>query len=357
MSDKKETEEAADTAVIEEVEAIQTEPEESSETEKSGGFSWFWLVLLVLISIGAALTFFTSKELKHKYLNLLAESFTTEKAEQIETPASDSTPELVATLQSDPAEIVPEPVVEIEPPVEEPVNQASSEEISNVLDAMEALQGELRSLREQQRALEKTQHSVQVMQLRTRLRWITNKANHLPQLQLAWEELTLMPILSSTERERARAMLTLSEKRLSELQNWQQTLQTHAESLSRSEHANIIPAFENRWLNWIAEQFSVRSSLSEEEANDAKLQAQLINTSRNIEIERWPDAKAWLQLRATLQLRVISSELPASERATSEEGDESPSTIDLGLPESFEPIKADINLLRQVAETWLEDLS
>ncbi|MES0371777.1 MAG: hypothetical protein ABUK11_05805 [Mariprofundaceae bacterium] len=341
MSDDKETENSAD------IEEIQAEPEASSETKEPGGFSWFWLFLLILISIGVAFTFFTSKELKHKYLNLLTESFTTEKAEQIETPASDSTPELVATPQSAPAEAFPEPVVEIELPVEEATNQASSEEISNVLDAMEALQGELRSLREQQQALEETQHSVQVMQLRTRLRWITNQANHLPQLQLAWEELTLMPILTSTERGHAQSMLALAEKRLLELQNWQQTLHTYAESLSRSEHANIIPAFENQWLNWIAEQFSVRSSLSDEEANDEELREQLINASRNIEIERWPDANAWLQLRATLQLRVIAAKTDA----------ESSAAVDLGLPESFKPIKTDINLLRQVAETWLEDLS
>lgn len=345
MSDNKEPENITD--IEADIEKAPADQEEPSTTNKRSRFSGSWLFLLVIISLGVALTFFTSKELKHKYLNLLTESLTTEKAEQVEITDTDSMPELATTPEAPLTEAVPEIVMEAEQPVMETTDSASSEEISNVLDAMEALQEELRSLREQQQALEETQHSVQVMQLRTRLRWITNQANHMPQLQLAWEEVMLMPILSSSEREQAQKMLALAEKRLLELQNWQQTLHTYAESLSRTEHANIIPEFENRWLNWIAEQFSLRSSLSEEEANDAQLQEQLINTSRNIEIERWPDAKAWLQLRATLQLRVI-----AAEKDT-----ESPTAVDLGLPESFEPIKGDINQLRQAAKTWLEDLS
>ena len=346
MNDHKEHEDITD--IDADIEDSPVDQEEPSTPKKRKRFSGFWLLLLVIISLGVALSFFTSKELKDKYLNLLTETLTTEKAEQIEIEIADTSPapELAAIPETPLTEVVPEAIMETEQPVMETVDSASSEEISNVLDAMEALQGELHSLRQQQQTLEKTQRSVQLMQLRTRLRWITNRANHLPQLQLAWEEVMLMPILSSDEREQAQKMLALAEKRLLELQNWQRTLDMYAESLSRSKHANIIPKFENRWLNWIAAQFSIRPSLSKEEANDAQLQQQLINTSRNIEMEHWPDTKAWLQLRSTLQLRVIASEK-----------DDPSATVDLGLPESFEAIKADIDLLRQRAATWLEDLS
>ncbi|MDX8404419.1 MAG: hypothetical protein R8K54_08440 [Mariprofundaceae bacterium] len=347
MSDNKESENISDIETT--VEDTPVEQKESSTTKADGHFPWFWLLLLIIISIGASLYLFTPKELKDKYLNLLNESLTAGKTEQIKIEITDTNPmpELTATPETAPTESIPEIIVETEQPMMETTDSASSEEIGNVLDAMQSLQGELRSLREQQQALEETQHSVQIMQLRTRLRWITNPANHLPQLQLAWEEVMLMPILSSSEHERAQTMLALAEKRLLELQSWQQTLHTYAESLSLTEHANIIPEFENRWLNWVAKQFSLRSSLSEEETNDARLQEQLINASRNIEIERWPDVKTWLQLRATLQLRVIASE----------KDDETSATVDLRLPESFEATKTDINLLRQSAETWLEDLS
>jgi hypothetical protein len=350
MTDNKE--DSKEPEIIVGAEEASTEPQETPVTEKPKRHLGPWLLLIVATAI--VFVWFTpqqfiSQTTKDEYLNPVVswvkniqEKFTqTEKAPAPVTPA----PQI---------EVQPAPVEEVVtalniepelPPVPE-VKTASSEEIERALDAMRALQSELQSIRQQQRAMQESQRSVQRMQLRTRLHWVTNPANHLPQLQLAWEEISLIPTLSSGERQQARAMLALAEKRLQQLQGWQQTLRTHAESLSSVEHDNIIPEFENRWLSWIGEQFSVRPSLSKEEARDAQLREQLINTSRNIEIEQWPDTNAWLQLRATLQLKLIATE----------KGDASPVT-ELGLPESFDAIKHDIEQLRQAASTWLERLS
>jgi len=253
-----------------------------------------------------------------------------------------TTPEVVAPKTPEPIIAEPEPVADIETAPE--VVSASSDEVNRMLAAMNQLQGELKSLHQQQQQLEAQQQAIQRMQLRARLGWITNPANHLAQIQLAWEEIALMPTLSADERQQAEAMLALAEKDLRALQSWQQIMQIQADALTRKEHADIIPAFENRWLNWIAEQFSIRPSLSQQEAEDAKLREQLLNTSRNIEIEQWPDTKAWLQLRSTLQLRMVTA-------ATSDSAE-----AKLELPESFDAIRNDIDQLRQTAATWMEQL-
>ena len=229
---------------------------------------------------------------------------------------------------------------------EERIVPASSDEINRVLSAMTNLQGELTTLRQQQQQLEQQQRAVQLMQLRTRLNWISNPANHLPQLQLAWEEVSLMPVLSEDERKQAQSMLKLAQQSMQKLQGWQQVLRRSAESLTRVEHDNIIPKFEYGWLNWIVGQFSIRPSLSREEADDAALRQALINTSRNLEMEVWPQKREWLELRAKLQLRMLADE----------KGNESEGGKAIDLPESFDAIRADIATLRSSAAVWLERL-
>ncbi len=352
MSNDKEAEKTTD---IEELSAGQEEhpPADTSTKDATGGGKHRFRRLLLLAT--AAIVFalfavqqFAPRQFKDEYLTPLTGWLPAVKKEVTKTEMPPATaPVIEPSRLAAETETAMDTLPEMPPVREGPADTASSEEVRRLLDAMEALQQDLHALRQEQQALEEAQRSIQLMQLRTRLRWITNPANHLPQLKLAWEEIALMPLLSSGERERAEAMLALAEKRLLELRGWQQTLNRYAESLSRTEHANIIPEFENRWLNWVVEQFSLRPSLSKEEEADARLREQLINTGRNIEMEQWPEATAWLQLRATLQLRLVASE----------NGDASSAAADLGLPESFEAAKDDINKLRQSAAAWLEQLS
>jgi len=353
---------AEETPVEQHEAAVETRDEEAHEAEQEKRRR-FWPFLLLLI-IAAALFFqFAPQSLKEQYLTPLKQWIADLRTDMPKPgpaapePAGQAASQAVQPAAQPDAKQTIQPVEEtaaetplkteavVIEPEEEKVKPASSEEIDRVLGAMNSLQGELHALRQQQRELEERQRSVQIMQLRTRLRWIANPANHLPQLKLAWEEVSLMPVLSAAERQRAQEMLALAEKRLQELDHWQAILRTTAESLTRTEHRSVIPAFENRFLNWIAEQFSVRQSLSREEADDAQLHEQLLNTSRDIELERWPDERTWLQLRSTLQLRLIAAK----------DGSESSETA-LDLPESFADIRNDIDQLRQSAATWLEGL-
>lgn len=322
----------------------------------------FGLWLLLLAAGITAAIFFAPQQIKDEYLTplnswlettgnhiLTTEPVSAPEADTSIKTASPEQPVTTTEIRLDAAPISPAPAeANIETPViVESKPSVSKEEIVHMLNAMSALQGELQSLRQQQSSIKEAQHADQIMQLRTRLRWITNQANHLPQIGLAWEEVSLMPVLSSDQREKAQKMQTLAEERLQTLQTWQQKLRTEAAGLTREEHANIIPAFETEWLNWIAGQFSIRRSLSKEEMQDRQLREQMLNISRGLEVEQWPDAKVWLQMRATLQLRKV---------AAADDKGESTDAVDLGLPESFNTIKNDITQLRQEAATWLEHL-
>jgi len=329
---------------IEEAAAVKAESKEPS-TPKQGTTpkksSNKLLLLLLFISLLTAGYIFAPQPMKNEALALVKAWMKSKQSTQPQQKA-ETTPEVVAPKLPELATIESEPVAEPEPTPE--VISASSDEVNRMLEAMNQLQRELTSLRQEQQKLEAQQHAVQRMQLRARLRGISNPVNHLSQIQLAWEEISLMPMLSADERQQAGAMLALAEKNLRALQGWQKILRAQADSLTSKKHDNIIPTYENRWLNWIAEQFSVRPSQSKQEAEDTKLRDTLLNTSRNIGIEQWPDTKAWLQLRATLQLRMVADEEVES------------STSKLELPESFDAIRSDIDQLRQTAATWMEQL-
>lgn len=312
-------------------------PEESSTPKKSSNKL---PLLLLFISLLTAGYIFAPQPLKDEAVDLFNTLIQAKQTSQPQAPTAD-TPK---TVEVEPVTTKREPIAAIDPPAEPEVISASSDEVNRMLEAMDQLQGELASLRQKQQKLETQQHAVQRMQLRTRLRWITNPANHLSQIQLAWEEISLMPILTADERQQAEAMLAMAEKNKLELQKWQQVLQSHAKALGTQKHENVIPTFENPWLNWIADKFSIRPSLSEQEVENAKLREALLNTSRNLETEQWPDSKTWLQLRSTLQLRVVAAADTGSTEAK------------LELPDSFDAMRKDMDQLRQTAATWMEQL-
>jgi len=298
-------------------------------------------ILLLFIALLTAGYVYAPQQIKSELTNIVYSTLQPEKKSPSIKPETAPPSVVVSTPQI----TEPEAVIEVKEPIVPENGAASSDEVKQMLSAIESLQSELKSLRQDQQAIQETQLSLQKMQLRTRLRWITNATNHLPQLQLAWEEIILMPSLSADEHATAQTMLTLAQQRLLDLRNWQQTLQSHADSLVTPEHDNIIPVYESPWLDWIRDYFSLKAASTTEQQQDEKLRQLLLNTSRNIEIGQWPDAKSWQQLRARLQLK--------SGKANSD----SIEAVDLGLPESFEPLKTDIKALRQAAETWLEELS
>ncbi|MDT8376359.1 MAG: hypothetical protein RQ867_06395 [Mariprofundaceae bacterium] len=296
-----------------------------------------FLLLVILLVAGYILA---PQQLKDELVNRVGALIQAEREIAFNKPEPAASP----VAEPEPRMGRQETAIEIEQPETPSIIAASSDEVSRMLAAMESLQSELKSLRQEQQTIQQTQLSLQKMQLRTRLRWITNAANHLPQLQLAWEEIALMPSLSSDEHAAAQKMLALAQQRLQNLRNWQQSLQSHADSLTTPEHVNIIPEYETPWLSWIRNYFSIKAASTTEQQQDEQLRRQLLDISRNIELEQWPDGKSWQQLRATLQLRLARAAADSRE------------AVELALPESFDPLKADIGQLRQTAATWLEDL-
>jgi hypothetical protein len=316
----------------------ETESEEHSSPERRSNKLPVFLLFIALLAAGYI---FSPQQLKNDLTDSVNALLQAEKEVAFKEPELTTPPVTEPGPQIDRLDMA----IEIEPSETPEVVSASSDEVNRMLAAMNELQSELASLRQEQQSIQETQHSLQQVQLRTRLRWITNRANHLPQLQLAWEEIALTPSLSNSEYATAQKMLTLAQQRLQEQRNWQQSLQSHADSLTTPEHENIIPEYTSPWLSWIRDYFSVRAASTTEQKQDEQLRQQLLNTSRNIELEQWPGGKSWQQLRATLQLRLARA------------AEDSTEAIDLGLPESFDPLRADIEQLRQTAATWLEGLS
>lgn len=331
---------------LNEAEAVEALDEDDAVTGQKKKRIWPSL-LLILIVAGAAFVVFAPQETREKYLAPITKWLPDLPDGQREiakpVPAPKPAPAPAPFPRSKPAA----PAVQEKTVVVEKIVPASSDEINRVLNAMQSLQNELSTLRQQQQEMEKQQREVQVMQLRTRLNWITNPANHLPQLQLAWEEISLMPILTDDERQQAKSMLELAQKDLQQVIGWQLVLNRFAESLQQQKHDNIIPAFDSDWLNWIAAQFTVRESLSREEADDQSLRQMLQESSRNIGMEIWPQQRTWLELRARLQLRMLSS-------AAEADGNSESRAVE--LPESFDAIRADIETLRSSAVAWQERL-
>jgi len=220
----------------------------------------------------------------------------------------------------------------------------TSEEAKQLLDAMQGLSDELRQLRDDQDAMQTALHKQQRINLEARLRWIADVSSHLPQIQLAWEEIALLPGLSAEKRQQAEAMLSLAQKDAVQVRQWQMNLEKWASTLTTPARDNIIPVPEHPWLAWIANQFSLSRAPSAAEKSLAAMRLSLLDASKRIALESWPNNQEWQTLRARLLLQLQAMQLA-----------ETDTTPALGLPENFEAIGKDIETLRQTARQWLEE--
>lgn len=193
------------------------------------------------------------------------------------------------------------------------------------------LQQELEAVKQQQRAVHGAQLSMQKMQLHARLSWITNPDSRLPQLWLAWQEISTMPGLNVDQRSEAMSMAALAQARVHDIQVWKKQLQQAAPKVAMHLSDNVI-ASDEWWQEWITTQLSVRQmpTLNHEQKHLRSLQGEQIIL--NLLMEQWPDDLVWQKLR--LQL------MQQGKRIT--------------IPESFIGIANDVNTLRQVARQWKE---
>jgi len=223
---------------------------------------------------------------------------------------------------------------------------------------IQALQGELQALRQQQSDITRSQTQLESMQLHTRLSWIIKHNSHLPQMKLAWQEISLLPSLTAEQRTLAESMLLLAQQRQDDVWQWQQQLEHLIVSLKLDEHHNIIPEkfsadASNPWLQWLLEQFSFKRSQCGEQLALLALKNKLLSVKQAMDLEQWPTTADWTRLRAQLQLHLLELNDGQGDKHSEQTKDQQ--AVNLRLPENFQAIQTDVEQLRQAARLWLEE--
>jgi len=342
MSDQKKTTEAKpDDAVV--IETATLEKDAVHKSKKSPG-RWAFFVLAFII--GSATSIFALNYYQQTYAqksNPIAIISTTKSPHK--TPS-------IKTIQE-----VSKPIDRhaLEPSIPAPISskegEALMQAISTLQGNIQGLQHELQTLRQQQRNVSHSQALLESMQLHARLTWIMKSNSHLPQIKLAWQEISLLPSLTPAQRTQAEAMLKLAQQGQNNVHQWQQEIDHLIIRFKPSEYTNIASTIitndSNPWFAWLIQQFSLKRSQSSQQIALQTLKNTLLQIKQGMNLEQWPAGTVWTALRAQVQLRLI-------EQFHSNQG-ESKQAQNLQLPENFNAIQADINTLRQAAQSWLEE--
>ena len=218
-------------------------------------------------------------------------------------------------------------------------------QVNDLLISIESLRALLGSLEESQRALKSSLTEQQRVNLQARLRWIADPDSRLPQMQLAWEEIALLPGLSEQQLQQAADMHALARTNVQRLKQWKGNLHKWADALATPIHKNILPQPEHPWLAWIVGQFQLRQAPSDEARHLADLRGRLLDVSRQLTLELWPHQGPWQSLHAELLLQVKAMQ-----------DRDADIRIEIGLPADFTAIQNDITTLRQAALQWADDV-
>lgn len=293
---------------------------DESKANDPGGKKGFRIVIILFVAIVAIVGGFVA----NNQLQLLSLPWASQgKVEKAVAPAP------VAAVRPAPPARVERPAVGLD-------------EIKSLLGAIEDLRSELASMNQAQSALRESLHRQQQLNLQVRLRWISDPASRLPQIKLAWEEISLLTNLSGAQRSQAEEMHMLARDSERKLQSWQDSLHKWADSLALPAQQNIIAETGHAWLDWILDQFQLYRSPSEEGRQQARLRQKLLSTANQLSLESWPTEGEWQHLHAELLLQANTGNVDS---------------VDLGLPDNFDAIRADIDMLQQTARQWLEQSS
>ncbi len=235
-------------------------------------------------------------------------------------------------------------------PARAPLDAAEAEALMQAIDALRARLEEESAARA---SFEAEQRAEQRANLITRLRWIADPASRLPQIRLAWEEIALLPALTDDERATANDMAALARKDEARLRAWQAALARWIDALQTPATQDVLPRPAHPWLAWIVGQFHLRPSDAPAARETRQLRMALIEASRRLALEDWPEDREWQRLRARLLLKL---EAMAKHRRAEHGADSVDAAIDPGLPESFRAIRADSERLTNSARQWLARL-
>jgi len=220
----------------------------------------------------------------------------------------------------------------------------TSSEVDALLTVIDQLRTEMQQLKGAQQSLHDGLLEQQQMNTHVRLRWIADPSSRLPQMQLAWEEISLLPGLTAQQRQLAEDMHRLARIDAQHLTQWKGSLQKWAEALATPVHADILPQPEQPWLAWVVGQFQLRQAPSLEAKRLADLRSRLLDAARQLSLESWPAEGAWQSLHAELLLHIKAMQ-----------SDDATAIVETGLPLSFAPIQHDIRTLRQAARQWVSE--
>ncbi len=241
--------------------------------------------------------------------------------------------------------IVPADITRNKLAIDQALERQASNQLNDLLISMESLRTVLGSLEESQKALKSSLTEQQRVNLQARLRWIADPDSRLPQMQLAWEEIALLPGLTEQQLQQAADMHALARTNVQRLKRWKGNLHKWADALTTPIHKNILPQPEHPWLAWIVGQFQLRQAPSDEARHLADLRGRLLDASRQLTLELWPHQGPWQSLHAELLLQVKAMQDRDADLK-----------VEMGLPADFTAVQNDITALRQTALQWADEV-
>jgi len=350
MSDKQQTTEtSSDEAIV-----IEADPLEQEAIKKTPAKARRWPLFVLAFIVGSATSIFALNYYQQNYV-LKSNSAPIAITPITEAPLKSASIKPVQEASKQVNTLTLETSISTAISSEE--GEALITAITTLQDNIQGLQSALQTLRQQQQDVAHSQSMLESMQLHSRLSWIMKHNSHLPQIKLAWQEISLLPSLTPEQRNLAESMLKLAEQRQNDVHQWQQELNHLVTSSKPNAYDNIISTAvtaddSNPWLQWLIKQFSLKRSQSSQEVALLALKNTLLHIKQSMNLEQWPAGTAWTELRAQLQLRLVEQFNANQVENKQSENDQAKT---LQLPESFEAIQADVKQLRQAAQSWLEE--
>jgi len=333
--------------------------------------SWSWLWLLFGVLLGCGLTLVSMRFAPEAWLSVW-----------LQRPAAPI--QLVNMIPTTPVEKVAEPsskpfskpegeqVTEASQPMDAALKQTSAimpmpelerlnanmlalqdhlQSVRGLQDELQNLSGDIQALHATQSQVRAAQLSVEKMQLHSRLNWVLYPSTHLLQMQLAWEEISLLPSLSNAQREQATAMLNLAQKRLDDVNRWQQNIDAVMRSyaLPSESKQELLPEIfgssSSDGLDWLLSKFSLKRAQKHEDVEAAHMRDLLSRIKQGLDVEQWPDATLWKKVRMDVAQHLMqhNATLPESEQ------------LQWMIPEDFMAIQMDVRRIQQSARDWLKE--
>lgn len=324
------------------IEAETSAPEPASAPKKKKGrasrlFGWL-LVLIVLAGFGGLAYLYAVQhpERLQALIHRLTDHPAPTSSPVAATAPAEQTP--APSTEPAPAPAAPEPA-----PSQPALPSTDAASVQDLIAAMHQLQDQLQQVEADNQQIRKTLTQQQRMDLNSRLRLIADPATGLKQLSLLWQDVSLSPALSDTQREQAVSMAAAANQALTQNALWQQRLDRFIATTGQAGAGpDLIPHFSHPWLAWLAGQFHLRPATGNTDQGSLLLHEKLLGIRNGMAIESWPSAHDWQPVRAQLVLLASAAQKPGAQAPAA-----------LGLPDDFKAMRQAVANLHAMARQWL----